>query len=61
VKLKLAHLAPCPFENDVVFRITFDAQGTANLIILTMTFLMPGIRHRAQGMNVLVNREYAQK
>ena len=37
-----------------------DVQGM-NVIVFTITFCKAGIRHRAQGMNVLVNREYARK
>ena len=37
-----------------------DVQGM-NVIVFTSTFCKAGIRHRAQGMNVVVNREYARK
>jgi hypothetical protein len=37
-----------------------DVQGM-NVIVNTNTFCMAGIRYRAQGMNVLVTREYACK
>ena len=56
------HILPhALLHNDVVFRITFVAQGTDNVIVFTITFCKAGIRHRAQGMNVLLNREYARK
>ena len=56
------HILPhALLQNDVVFRITFVAQGTDNVIVFTITFCKAGIRHRAQGMNVLLNREYARK
>ena len=37
-----------------------DVQGM-NVIVFTITFCKAGIRHRAQGMNVLLNRESARK
>ena len=44
------HILPhALLQNDVVFRITFVAQGTDNVIVFTITFFKPasGIGHRA--------------